>query len=72
MNYTNNFQQQYFNPQPQQSNSKTNSTVQKGTVKLKKCPRKNYYKDEEDYIFLQGTVRPPFNREREFNMAGVT
>lgn len=38
------------------------------------CPKKNYIipptKEEEDYIFLSGTVRPPF--KRQFNLDAVT
>ena len=47
------------------------SSVNKGQVKNGLCPKKNYFKkSSEDYVFLSGTVRPPF--EREFNLAGVT
>ena len=37
------------------------------------CPKKNYYKNSnpnENYVFLAGTIRPPY--EREFEMQGVT
>ena len=49
------------------------SPIVNSEVKLfKKCPRKNYFKNSEDYVFFSGTVRPPFNMEREFHMQGVT
>ena len=49
-----------------------NPTVNSGQVKVAKCPRKNYFKEpnEEDYVFLSGTVRPPY--QRDFEMQGVT
>ena len=40
------------------------------------CPKKNYFKNpnpNENYVFMAGTVRPPYpNMEREFEMQGVT
>ena len=60
---------------PPESN-RTNSSVNKGHVKVGLCPKKNYYIDKpvsnEEYVFFQGTVRQPFVRERQFNLAGVT
>jgi hypothetical protein len=54
-------------------NYKPNSTVVKGQVKGGLCSKKNYFvipTKEENYTFLSGTVRPPF--QRQFNMHGVT
>jgi len=54
-------------------NDYTPSPIVNSEVKLfKKCPKKNYFKDTESYTFLSGTVRPPYNMEREFHMQGVT
>lgn len=39
------------------------------------CSKKNYLKStkpDEKYVFMTGTVRPPYNMEREFEMQGVT
>jgi hypothetical protein len=39
------------------------------------CPKKNYFKSQnpnENYVFMSGTVQPPYNMEREFEMQGVT
>ena len=49
-----------------------NTIVNKGQIKNGLCSKKNYFKKntEEDYVFLSGTVRPPF--EREFRLDGVT
>lgn len=52
------------------SNQTPNQSVSKNQVKSGRCPRKNYIIDEEDYVFLSGTIRPPF--QRQFNMQGVT
>lgn len=60
---------------PPESN-KQNSTVNKGQVRVGLCPKKNYFINkpvtDENYVFLEGTIRPPFNQERQFNLAGVT
>jgi hypothetical protein len=57
---------------PSSGNSIPNTVVNKGQVKpAGLCPKKNYFvTSNENYVFLSGTVRPPF--EREFNMDGVT
>ena len=48
--------------------------VNKGQVKNGLCSKKNYFVKqpnyEEEYVFLSGTVRPPF--ARDFNLDGVT
>lgn len=51
-----------------------NAIVNIGQVKVSKCPRKNYFKEqkEEDYTFLSGTVRPPYESKRDFELQGVT
>jgi len=57
---------------PSSGNVTPNTVVNKGQVKpAGLCPKKNYFvQSDENYVFLSGTVRPPF--EREFNMDGVT
>ena len=50
----------------------SNTIVKKGQVKSNGlCPKKNYMvKTDENYVFLSGTIRPPY--EREFSLQGVT
>ena len=39
------------------------------------CPKKNYLKNtnpNENYVFMSGTVQPPYNMQREFELQGVT
>lgn len=57
--------------EPYTSNN-LNTVVKKGQVKSAGlCPKKNYMvKTDENYVFLSGTVRPPY--EREFSLQGVT
>ena len=53
------------------NNQPQNGLVSKTQVKqYGLCPKKNYIINEEDYVFLSGTVRPPF--KRQFEMQGVT
>ena len=51
------------------SSNNANSFRVDKSAKPGRCPVKNYFKNE-NYIFLSGTVRPPY--EREFEMQGVT
>jgi len=39
------------------------------------CPKKNYFRNSnpnENYVFMSGTIQPPYNMEREFELNGVT
>ena len=55
-----------------QNDYKPSSVVSSQVKLFKKCPKKNYFKDTENYTFLSGTVVKPSNIEREFHMQGVT
>ena len=58
--------------EPYNTNNVANTVVKKGHVKSSGlCPKKNYMvQTDENYVFLSGTVRPPY--EREFSLQGVT
>jgi hypothetical protein len=48
--------------------------ITKSTVKqYGLCPKKNYFKTDENYVFFNGTVKHGYAQpERQFSMNGVT